>query len=267
MRNIVVGVDGSDSSRYALAWAEKLVAAQPDVKFHLVHGYLLSLPDTEAPQLYALELDRAQAAGARLLSAVAEHLKGEQVQVHLRSESPAQAILSVAGQVGANLIALGRRGLSPAAGLFLGSVSSAVLHGADTPVLVVHDAPVRSIQRILVGVDGSAWSARALAFAARWRHSAEVVALHVDNGDGDADASARAVITKMANKAEIELAEITMIGRTGNPVDEVLLELKSGNYDLAVVGSRGLGTWATIILGSVSDRLTRLAKAAVVVVK
>lgn len=267
MRNIVVGIDGSDSSRYALSWAEKLVAAQPDVRFHLVHGHILPVPYPEAAHIYAQEFDRAQAAGARLLSEAAAHFKSEQVQVYLRSEPPALAVLSVAEQVGANLIAIGRRGLSPAAGLFLGSVSNAVVHGADAPVLIVHDAPVRSIRRILVGVDGSACSARALAFAARWRHTTEVIALHVNNGDGDANAIARDVITKMANKAEIDPSEITMVGRTGIVVDEILLELKTGDYDLAVVGSRGLGTLATVVLGSVSERLTRMATAAIVVVK
>jgi nucleotide-binding universal stress UspA family protein len=268
MRNIVIAVDGSDSSRYALSWAQRLVAAQEDVRFHLVHGRPVQLHYPEvAPHVYTKESDRARAEGTQLLNEVAEGLTGEQVQVHFLSESPAVAVLRVAEQTGANLIAIGRRGLSPTAGLFLGSVSNSVVQGAEAPVLVVHDAPVRSVQRILVGVDGSAGSARALAFAMRWRQNAEVVALYVESGDGDADEIARAVITKMAHKAEVEPNQITMIGRKGNAVDQVLQELKTGDYDLAVVGSRGLGALATVVLGSVSERLTRLASAAVVVVR
>ncbi len=267
MRNIVIGVDGSDASHKALSWAEKLVASQSDVRFHLVHGYTFPIAHAEAAHIYAQELDRAQEAGRLLLNEASERLKGEQVHVHLRSEPPATAMVTVAEQVGANLVAVGRRGLSPAASLFLGGVSSAVMQNADAPVLVVHDAPVRSVRRILVGVDGSACSARALAFAAHWRNSAEVVAIYVNNSDADATEVAKAVITKTANRAEIDPAEITMLGRVGNAADEVLAELKSGDYDLAVIGSRGRGPLATVVLGSVSERLTRLATTAVVVVK
>jgi nucleotide-binding universal stress UspA family protein len=49
----------------------------------------------------------------------------------------AAAILRLAGDVNADLIVLGTRGLSGVKSLVLGSVSQAVLHHADRPVLVV----------------------------------------------------------------------------------------------------------------------------------
>ena len=54
-----------------------------------------------------------------------------------RGEGIAAAILGVAGDVNADVIVLGTRGLSGAKSLVLGSVSQAVLHNADRAVLVV----------------------------------------------------------------------------------------------------------------------------------
>ena len=54
-----------------------------------------------------------------------------------RGEGIAAAILGVAGDVNADVIVLGTRGLSGAKSLVLGSVSQAVLHHADRAVLVV----------------------------------------------------------------------------------------------------------------------------------
>jgi nucleotide-binding universal stress UspA family protein len=54
-----------------------------------------------------------------------------------RAEPISKTILDQAAEVGADLIVLGSRGLSDAKAAVVGSVSRAVLHDADRPVLVV----------------------------------------------------------------------------------------------------------------------------------
>jgi nucleotide-binding universal stress UspA family protein len=60
-----------------------------------------------------------------------------QPRVVNRDDDIAAVILAVAGDVDADMIVLGTRGLGSVKSLVLGSVSHAVLHHADRPVLVI----------------------------------------------------------------------------------------------------------------------------------
>jgi nucleotide-binding universal stress UspA family protein len=60
-----------------------------------------------------------------------------QSKIANRNDDIAAVILSVAGDVDADVIVLGTRGLGGLKSLMMGSVSHAVLHHADRPVLVV----------------------------------------------------------------------------------------------------------------------------------
>jgi nucleotide-binding universal stress UspA family protein len=53
---------------------------------------------------------------------------------------PASGILTVAEDIGADLIATGSRGRGAITSAVLGSVSTEILHGAHCDVLVVHPA-------------------------------------------------------------------------------------------------------------------------------
>jgi nucleotide-binding universal stress UspA family protein len=50
----------------------------------------------------------------------------------------------------------------------------------------------------------------------------------------------------------------------GPPSEQLLKEAESGTFDLVAVGSRGLGPVRRVLLGSVSDHVARLARAAFV---
>ncbi|MEW6047912.1 MAG: universal stress protein, partial [Bacillota bacterium] len=75
-------------------------------------------------------------AAARRLLARAE-AKGVRLETRLEVGHPADRILAFAGQSGADLIVMGRRGLSGVSRWVLGSVSDRVLQHAPCPVLVV----------------------------------------------------------------------------------------------------------------------------------
>jgi nucleotide-binding universal stress UspA family protein len=68
-------------------------------------------------------------------------------RVESRHGDIAAAILTVADDVDADLVLLGTRGLGNVKSLLLGSVSHAVLHHADRPVLVVPSAELASQRR------------------------------------------------------------------------------------------------------------------------
>lgn len=53
----------------------------------------------------------------------------------------------------------------------------------------------------------------------------------------------------------------------GNPAEEICREAKEGDFDLIVMGSRGLGEIKGFIMGSVSNRVVRHASTPVLVVR
>lgn len=53
----------------------------------------------------------------------------------------------------------------------------------------------------------------------------------------------------------------------GNPADEILREAESGEYDLILMGSRGLGAFSRAILGSVCNKVLNHSEVTVSIVK
>jgi len=53
----------------------------------------------------------------------------------------------------------------------------------------------------------------------------------------------------------------------GHPAEEIARIANEEGFDLLVVGSRGLSTVKAFLLGSVSEKLSRLAKCPVLIVK
>ena len=73
------------------------------------------------------------------------------------------------------------------------------------------------------------------------------------------------------NKAKDSLAayglNIQTIIAIGSPSDEIIKRAKKQNYDLVVMGSRGLGGIKGVLMGSVSGRVARYANRPVLIVR
>jgi nucleotide-binding universal stress UspA family protein len=136
---------------------------------------------------------------------------------------------------------------------------------------------------IVVGVDGSAGAARALAFAleeARVR-TAEVKAVaawHVpaaayETGwipitvdPSDYEKLARAALEKTLEDADVAHSDVTVtpVVREGQPADVLVAEAQDA--EMLVVGSRGLGGFRGLLLGSVSQQCAQHARCPVAIV-
>ncbi len=268
MRNIVVALDGSDPSQLALDWVQAIAPSPAKAALHLVHGFSPFYPIGDmSASAYAVDLERAEEDGRSLLEDAAAMLSGFKVAKYLVQEPPAVAILEVARKCSADLIAVGRRGGNPVTRLLLGSVSADVVHQAHAAVLVAHEGEARTVRRVLVGVDGSAHSARALEFADLWFPEAEITALHVAPTAAEAEATAGEVVARTLELAGVVPERVTPLGAAGGAAEGLVNAYRSGHYDMAVVGSRGMGTLGELFLGSVSERLLRLGPGPVIVVK
>ena len=136
---IVVGVDGSDSSRAALAWAVRqaaLTGARVDAvhawrapaSYSYGYGYAMMLPVPDLEKFAGRVIDKAVAEVADLAS-------GVEIRAVTVEGNPARALLDAAKD--ADLLVVGSRGHGGFTEALLGSVSQHCVHHADCPVVVI----------------------------------------------------------------------------------------------------------------------------------
>ncbi len=138
----------------------------------------------------------------------------------------------------------------------------------------VHDPPRSAIKRIVVGVDGSDHSMRAVEWAAaqaqRSHDPLEIIAA-LDPGPqhltgSDDDQRMQDDIDEAKLRAQKRAPEIAVSSTTYEGPPELVLTRESAGADLLVVGSRGLGGFRGLLLGSVSRKCVHHSKCPVVVV-
>jgi len=122
--------------------------------------------------------------------------------------------------------------------------------------------------RILVGSDGSVQSKKALAeaisIASRFSGFVKVVTVYDKGGEKKAEA------TIAVAKQELEKGQIkhdTLMALNSNAAKILLTIAKQENFDLIIVGSRGIGGRVSMLLGSVSKSVAADAYCNVLVVK
>jgi len=289
MPGIVVGVDPSHGGAAALDWAvaQAVRTSQPltAVRAYSLPSYGMDYPggsvlantmedivrrEQEMAQT-ALEESRARVEGAEAVDAKAIATMG----------APSQQLLKAAED--ADLIVVGSRGAGALSRAVLGSVSSSVLHHATLPVVVVPEQAHPSTgtpPRVLVALDHSAPSLAALAWAVEQARALGAILVPVTvRGEiistGDAplpmaqlEASERRALEAAAEKAgartepKVPVEADVLAGHAG----EVLIA-ESARADLLVMGSRGRGGFASLLLGSTSTQAAGHASCPVVVVR
>jgi nucleotide-binding universal stress UspA family protein len=134
MGAIVVGYDGSDSSKAALGRAVDLAKGLGD-EVVLVFGY-------SPPGIWGGEIAEHEEAieefGQKLMAEARQvQTDGVEVAYELVPKRAAEAVLAVAAQRDARMIVVGSSGEAPLKGAILGSTPYKLLHQAERPVLVV----------------------------------------------------------------------------------------------------------------------------------
>ena len=280
MKDILVGVDGSPGSRHALDRALRLGQATGRT-VRALHVWAPPAPRSAALGAGYLydpfqEREEAREAASQLVDGeVSEAL------TRLMCDEPVTVRADVCeGSVGQELVRhadlsalvlMGTRGRGRI-GNMLGSSLPHVMHHAPCPVMVVPAAePARaSYARVVVGVDGSDWSRSALCWAyelARIEQAPLRVVHAVARGDAPVHTEERVlwrkeVLAVLPREPEVELDVDVVAGRP-----EEVLAKGLGPDDLLVVGSRGTGGFAGVVLGSVSAACVAHPSVPVLVVK
>jgi nucleotide-binding universal stress UspA family protein len=136
MKRILIAYDGSEGSREALEQGAELARTTGAVAT-LVYVRHTPLPIVGDP-FYERALSRELRRGRDVLEEAAAVMAdaGVAAETELLEGGVAEQIVDLARLRGADVIVVGSRGHGAIAEAFLGSVSRAIVHGADRPVLV-----------------------------------------------------------------------------------------------------------------------------------
>jgi nucleotide-binding universal stress UspA family protein len=273
---ILVGVDDTPESQLALQWAVEVAEARGSA-VRVVRGYLNELSRWPALGVEGyvpppMPLDKYQHELDAAVQYARDRLGYEGGSGWLANSDPANAILIEAEQ--AEMVVLGTRSRNKMSAAVLGSVATSVAAKAPCPVVVVRGE--RRTGPVVVGTDGSPDSEEALAFgfeeAARsgnelivtycWQPQIQHVA--------PIESTHRLLMDWLAESLEpyrekypaVRVKASVLEGRASAQLVEL-----SGDASLVVVGSRGRGGVAGLLLGSVSQSLLHHADSPVAVVR
>lgn len=136
--SVVVGVELTQASGYALEQAERIARRIAGSQLHAVHVVPKDPGDARRRELLAL----LRLYVSEKVSAI-DHTEGQMVGVHLRVGVPQTEVAAVAADVHAELILVGTHLPPHLKTAFVGSVSERLMRIARCPVLVVGPPPRR----------------------------------------------------------------------------------------------------------------------------
>jgi nucleotide-binding universal stress UspA family protein len=278
---VLVGYNGKEHSRAALAWASRdaLLRGAPLVVLFAANYPGMTLEP--GPGLLHREpgaLEAAQEVTARGVAEARQQAPGLRVLGATEVTSPSRALIEASDA--AAVVVLGSRGYGRVVGALLGSVAFAVAARARCPVIVVKDEaatrPLGPQRRVVVGTDGSPAAMAAVDFAAD-RAAAASTTLEVVTCTGghqvkDVDATRlRASAEHIAGSAVDGLSKthpaLPVTTRVRDCPAEVTLIDAAADAGLVVVGTRGRGAFEGMLLGSVSHAVIHGARTAVAVIE
>ena len=287
MSSIVVGITAGGRPEPALDFAIE-EALQRNVSLKVVHAYAIQVyvetPGGDWPgSTQQLRADAHRRASRAVAAATHRLARGRHLQISLEVvQSDAVGALVLAAER-ADLLIVGSRGGGAVRRATRGSVSAGCLHHAEVPVAIIptrtpsgDDHWLRS--RVLVGFDGSPASVSALAWgvaqARRWECPLVPVVVCPSYGrvptpmrrhDGEAQSPLRGALAAHLTDAGADGLSVEPRYVIGQPVQQLALLL--GPHDLLVLGSRGHGALASLLLGSTSLPLAEGSACPVVVVR
>jgi nucleotide-binding universal stress UspA family protein len=281
--NVIVPLDGSRDAASAIPVARSLAT--------LGGGRISLVRVVHRPAgLFASHVNQVHNASAYLDEVVRDELaRVEQpVSTSVRSGDVVEAILSEVDDTGSSVIVMATRGHSGVVRAMLGSVASELLSKSPVPVVVVRAGaqPMEHVRQILVPVDGSAESERAMSAAAdlaavaganmtllqvvppgpipTWASETAVaveLGQYADPGQVDraALADARQYVNTLAGRLETKRVSVEALAMLGD-VPKTITETAEGiRADLIVMRTRGHTGATRAVLGSVADEVVRSA--------
>ncbi len=291
-KKILVAIDGSETSEKALELVaglssslgtEVVLLAVTDSRAHFDEGEAESSDDDAENAAKYLE---HKAAPLREM--------GLSVSPKVESGSAADTILSVAKDIGADVIAMAtHRGSAIARGI-LGSVTDRVMRASELPVLAVYPESGQSSAKqswtpstVIVPLDGSELAEQSVSAAIEIAEScgAELIFVRAvrlpsyavsgpgaefygqDYGVSSNREGAEEYLSQFVEMAKSKGISASAHAALGNPAARLIEESNNVPDAMIVITSHGRGGMRRMVLGSVADKIVRASHHPVLVLK
>lgn len=286
---ILLPVDGSVHTLNAVRYvAERLMLLNPDAELQLLYVRSrmppqlgVALGPAKLQQYHRKDMEKSVKSARDLLDRRHVHYK------LLRSVGrPGAEIARIAEAVNADLVVMGSHGRGAATGLLLGSSTQEVIAGCTVPLLVIREKQLPASRgEVLVAVDGSTYSRKAIAYLLRHRDSlgasSHITLMHVSpTMPSFTDTKAKLALQKqrerereqamqgarrlLAKANKIKCREVHVNGEPG----ERIADYARGHHcSLIVMGSHGRGKMTGLLLGSVAQKTLASSRIPVLIVR
>jgi nucleotide-binding universal stress UspA family protein len=269
--NVIVGVDGDDGGRDAVALAKLLRADAGRLTFANVYPGERYVWRGGSPVYQLIEADESLA----ILERARKEAGTDADLRQIGEPSVGKGLHLLAEDVGADLLVIGssRRGLLGR--VTLGDDTRAALNGAPCAVAIAtagYATEPKLVREIGVGYNGSPESQHALAVARELavRLGAKLSAFEavsipafVARGLSAPDGTPIKDLVSEARDRIAALGDVEPHAAYGDPAEE--LALYSASLDLLVVGSRDYGPLGRLVHGSTTRKLARVARSPLLV--
>ncbi|GAB3266770.1 universal stress protein [Arthrobacter pigmenti] len=287
--DVVVGIDGSDTSSAALAWALR-EAQLREARLRLITAYGMPLlENTSIASAYREVHGKLRDIAADTVRSARAEVSGQGVEVvgAVIEGDAAGALISAAETAG--LLVVGSRGLGGFTGRLLGSVSSALPGHAQCPVVVIPGAETKGRHKnrshsddvghtgVVAGIDGSEPAAAAALDAAEYAHR-RGLPLTLLRARPPVESYIPLPLTEwelegLQSGIDSEAAwlgryfpELNITARITDRQPVEVLANASDTAELVVLGNRGRGGFASLVLGSTSRSVVHHALGPVMIV-
>jgi len=259
---VVAGIDGSPAAETAIKWAAAEAAAR-GAELQLVHAFVwplfhVPLGSTDMAPGLRVAADKIVTGSVELAKKFEPAITVNGVR---RDGFPAPVLIEASAE--ADLVVIGSRGLGVTLGALVGSTGLDLTANAQCPVVVIRPGETHADARgpVVIGYDGSSPSLKALDFGLEYagRHG---LPIRVVAAQQLADDDAAIHDPEAEVRARGVDAEIVRIA--GHPAEQILR--LSADASLIVLGSRGRGGFAGMMLGSVSQTVLHYATSPVAVI-
>ncbi|WP_350275689.1 universal stress protein [Kribbella sp. HUAS MG21] len=248
---VVVGIDGSPAADVAVKWAVA-EAASLRSELRLLHA----VESGESPSSAGDVVYRAVRLSRELNPAI-------EIDSRIDTGSPSTVLVKASGD--AAVVVIGSRGLGVMLGALVGATGLDLAANARCPVVVVRpDLGVLAGVRVVIGYDGSSAGDAALDYGIDYarRHGLPVRVVAAQPTGTELHRITEDQLREAVHQRGGHEAELIQI--SGHPAEHILR--LSSDANLIVLGARGRGGFAGMLIGSVSQTVLHHADCPVAII-